>query len=107
MTTEKLEKLTKAYRMVTDALTKVDAAVRTKVTDDVYLKDVDNLLAVAALSESLREWFPVDPEMMSVRGTVLVPMLMTQKKPEGPKPEKPEDKSLDVLLKELLAHLAE
>ena len=106
MTTEKLEKLTKAYRKVTDALAKVDAAVRTKVTDDVYLKDVDDLLAVAALSESLREWFPVDPEMTSVRGTVLVPRTMTEKKPEAPESEKPEDKSLDVLLKELLAHLA-
>mgnify|MGYP003583134829 FL=1 len=106
LTTEKLTSLTQAYRQVTDALSQVDAEVRKKVTDDVHLKDVDSLLAVAALSESLREWFPVDPEMTSVRGTVLVPQAMTAKKPPAPEQGKPEDESFDALLKKLLAHLA-
>ena len=106
LSTNELESLTKAYLKVTDALAKVDAAVRAEVTSNDYVKDVHDLLAVAALSESLREWFPVDPELTSVRGTVLVPKVMAEKKPEAAKPKKPEDKSLDVLLKELLAHLA-
>lgn len=106
VTTEKLKDLEEGYRKVIASLADVDAAVRAKVTDDAYLKDIGDLLAVAALSESLREWFPVDPEMTSVRGTVLVPQVMAQTKPEAPKTEKPEDQSLDVLLKRLLAHLA-
>jgi hypothetical protein len=106
LTSEKLQDLTTAYKKVTSALGDVDSAVRKVVKAEALLKEVDDLLAVAALSESLREWFPVDPEMTSIRGTVLVPKAMTDKKPDPPKPEKPEDKSFDVLLKELLAHLA-
>ncbi|MGU3645880.1 hypothetical protein ACLBXX_13005 [Microbacterium sp. C23T] len=103
---EKLKGLTAAYKKVTDALGEVDAAVRTKVSSEPHLTEVDELLAVAALSESLREWFPVDPEMTSVRGTVLVPKVMTESKPAAEKPVEATDKSFDVLFKELLAKLA-
>ncbi len=106
LATPELERLTEAYVDTVAALSEVDAAVRDLVEGSPYLKDVDDLLAVAALSESLREWFPVDPEMTSVRNTVLVPRAMTDTKVEPPDPQKATDKSLDVLFKELLAKLA-
>ncbi|WP_194397513.1 hypothetical protein [Microbacterium atlanticum] len=106
LTTSSLTDIRDAHDRVTKALAEFDAAVRDRVKDDPLAESIAKLLSVAAVSESLREWFPVDPEMTPVRGTVLVPQIMSSKKPEAPPAKKPEDEDLAVLVKRLLGHLA-
>jgi hypothetical protein len=64
------------------------------------------LFEVAALRPENREWFPVDPELASVRDSIIVPAKMT----DGDEPEPPataataeSDDELTMLLKRLLA----
>lgn len=107
LTTEKLQAITRAYGAVTADVGAVDSAIRALVDKDPVAKSIRELLPVASLNESLRAWFPVDPEMTAVQGTLLVPQMMTEKEPEPEPEKKPEKESIWTLLKRLLAHLAE
>jgi hypothetical protein len=83
------------------------AAMRALVGADPVAASLRSLLAVSATSDGIREWFPVDPEMTSVRGSILAPFTMTAAKKEEPEPKKPDDEDLGVLVKRLVAKLAE
>jgi hypothetical protein len=106
LTLDRLKAVETAHQAITRKLAEFDNEMRAVVVQDDHLAVIQQLLAVAALSESLREWFPVDPEMTSVRDTVLIPGTMTAPKPEPEPPTEPDELSLDVLMKRLLAHLA-
>ena len=103
-----------AIKKAADAYTDVLTAVRaystvflTRLSEaDPLAASISELLPVAALSESVREWFPVDPEMTPLRGTVLVPAAMTAKKKDADPAPDPDDVDLAVLVKRFLAHLS-
>ncbi|MDQ7878325.1 hypothetical protein Q9R08_10105 [Microbacterium sp. QXD-8] len=107
LTDEKLREVATAYNGILAALGDFDALLRDQVKGDPLAKSINELLPVAALSEGLREWFPVDPEMTVVRGTVLVPAGMTAKKADPAPEKKAEEESMVVLVKRLLGHLTE
>jgi hypothetical protein len=106
VTDEKLRGVATAYNGILAALGDFDALLRAEVKDDPLAESINRLLPVAALSDGLREWFPVDPEMTVVRGTVLVPPGMTAKKADPAPEKKAEEESLVVLVKRLLGHLS-
>lgn len=64
------------------------------------------LLRVAAMSAGNREWFPIDPEMVLIRDTAIVPAELTPAKEQKTEAPDPTQDSLANHLKRLLAHLA-
>lgn len=64
------------------------------------------LLLVASRDRAVREWYPVDPEMAKVQAAGIAPKEMSPAPKESERPVKPEDQSYEVLVKQLLAHIA-
>jgi hypothetical protein len=97
---------TPAHDDMSRQIATLKVTARHLVDTDTVAASILELLSLAAISDAVREWFPVDPEMTSARGTLLVPATMTAKKKPKPVATPPDDEDIIVLAKRLLAHLA-